>query len=289
MYFFDLIIVGIFFLFLFSLVQTLFNRRSGNSRLTVTRDALRETQELSREKAVLSGMSSKQRETYQDSMTLSVCFARFALQVGYADGHLTQTELMSILQFFHGAHPSFVEQVQEVLEQDVNHPETIDWDYNLQEARRVLAKTEWLHFSAVIFDGLVQISLADGILNHHELQVIFNIMAQLGWSRQRMESWFHTRTGFGNAFGDTAGRREGHYQHQSGGYSNDQKLREACDVLGVELSASQDEIKKRYRELAREHHPDRYAQLGEAMQKTATARFQIIQEAYDFIQKSRFS
>ena len=286
MYFFDLLIIGVFFIFLFSLVQSLFMRRAGTSSLSATRDALRETQDMSREKAILAGMNAHERESYQDSMTLSVCFARFALQVAYSDGQLTQAEVISILQFFHGAHPSFVQQVQEVLEQDMNHPQTIDWDYNLQEARRVLAKPAWQEFSAMIFDGLLRISLADGTLSQVELQVIYKIMAQLGWTKHRMESWFHTRTGFGSYANDDSSQQKSHYRPQPSGKSLKQKLQEAYDVLGVSADSNQDMIKKRYRELAHEHHPDRYAQLGAEMQKTATARFQVIQEAYDFIQKN---
>ncbi len=138
----------------------------------------------------------------------------------------------------------------------------------------------------MIFDGLLRISLADGILNSRDLEIIFRIMAELGWTRQRMESWFHTRAGFGSAFqGDDS--HHGYYQHNPQSASNaDQKRREAFDILGLETGTSPEAIKKRYRELVREHHPDRYAQMGEEMQQTATKRFQVIQEAYDFITRS---
>src|SRR5689334_4741396 len=47
-------------------------------------------------------------------------------------------------------------------------------------------------------------------------------------------------------------------------------------VLGVKRSASQDEIKKAYRELARKWHPDRNPD-----DKQAEERFKEIQQAYD--------
>jgi DnaJ-class molecular chaperone len=54
--------------------------------------------------------------------------------------------------------------------------------------------------------------------------------------------------------------------------------RDYYDVLGVSRTASEDEIKKAYRKLAREHHPDRNP--GD---KQAETRFKEIQDAYDVL------
>ena len=93
-------------------------------------------------------------------------------------------------------------------------------------------------------------------------------------------------TGFGSAFQGSESH-QGYYQHGTSDTATAaQKRREAFDILGLPPESSPEAIKKRYRELAREHHPDRYATMGEEMQKTATKRFQVIQEAYDYITRS---
>ena len=58
-------------------------------------------------------------------------------------------------------------------------------------------------------------------------------------------------------------------------------------VLGVEATATDDEIKKGYRQMAIRYHPDKVAQMGEEYQKGANEKFQKIQEAYENIKKQR--
>ena len=58
-------------------------------------------------------------------------------------------------------------------------------------------------------------------------------------------------------------------------------------VLGIEASASDEEVKKAYRQMAIKFHPDKVASMGEEYQLGAKEKFQKIQDSYENIKKNR--
>jgi DnaJ like chaperone protein len=61
----------------------------------------------------------------------------------------------------------------------------------------------------------------------------------------------------------------------------------AYKTLGLEKTATIEEIKKAYKRLAIEHHPDKVSYLGEEVQNAAKEKFQKLNEAYEKIKKEK--
>ena len=53
------------------------------------------------------------------------------------------------------------------------------------------------------------------------------------------------------------------------------------DILGVSRTATEDEIKKAFRKISKENHPDMQVGKSDAEKKAAEARFKEASEAYD--------
>ncbi|MFT5102512.1 MAG: DnaJ like chaperone protein [Candidatus Latescibacterota bacterium] len=61
----------------------------------------------------------------------------------------------------------------------------------------------------------------------------------------------------------------------------------AYKILEIDRTATVNEIKKAYRDMAKKYHPDKLQHMDEAYQKGAEEKFRKVQEAYEQIQKER--
>lgn len=89
------------------------------------------------------------------------------------------------------------------------------------------------------------------------------------------------------------------FQHGSDDFSNydkqergwqpyvDVTLQEAYRTLGISETATDDEVRQAYRELALRYHPDRVESQGEAAREQAEKKFREITEARDIIMRAR--
>lgn len=61
----------------------------------------------------------------------------------------------------------------------------------------------------------------------------------------------------------------------------------AYTILQIGRDATDEEVKRSYRKLAKKYHPDKLSSLGEEAQKAAKEKFQEINNAYESIKKER--
>ena len=97
------------------------------------------------------------------------------------------------------------------------------------------------------------------------------------------------RNTFGDSFGGTYGGST--YGNSSGGYKQGDNYQRTGTytsnrsryyrILGLKDGASQEEIKKAYRQLAKEHHPDKFVNASDSEKKFHESKMKEINEAYE--------
>jgi len=75
--------------------------------------------------------------------------------------------------------------------------------------------------------------------------------------------------------------------YSSGGGGSQGQVNNAYKILDIEKTATDSEIKKAYRSMAKKYHPDKLQHLPEHLIKGAEEKFRAVQEAYDQLQKER--
>ncbi|MFP3029149.1 MAG: co-chaperone DjlA [Arsenophonus sp.] len=163
-----------------------------------------------------------------------------------------------------------------------------DQNFPLRQTLKKLRQSCFGRFDLVqmFLEIQVQAAFADGTLHHNERKVLFIIAEELGISHNQFEQFLHMMEG-GRRFEHSSkySHASNHYRHTTQGPT----LVDACKVLGVQPNDEQTKIKRAYRKLMAEHHPDKLVAKGlpAEMMEIAKQKAQSIQAAYDLIKKER--
>ncbi len=89
--------------------------------------------------------------------------------------------------------------------------------------------------------------------------------------------------------GSMGGRNEGNAGERNGARAQNPGARpgDPYTVLGIDRDASEADIKKAYRRLVSQYHPDKVSHLGPEFRELAEQRFKQIQQAYERIMAAR--
>jgi DnaJ like chaperone protein len=147
-------------------------------------------------------------------------------------------------------------------------------DFDLDEILKQL-KYECRHRRNVMrmfLEVLLQSAYADGVMHPDEKSTLQHIANELGFTAAELEQLEALILG----------------HHNVAGASSGVSLDDAYAVLGVSKNASKAEVKKAYRRMMNQHHPDKLVSKGlpEEMIKMATAKTQEIKAAYEKIKNS---
>ncbi|UJF19575.1 co-chaperone DjlA [Vibrio sp. SS-MA-C1-2] len=132
----------------------------------------------------------------------------------------------------------------------------------------------------------IQAAFADGDLHPSERQILHTIARKLGFSEQQLEQRLQMQEA-AFRFQQGGGSYQGGGNWQQAPTQN--QLADAYTVLGIEESASNQEVKRAYRKLMNEHHPDKLVAKGlpPEMMEVAKEKAQEIQAAYELIRKEK--
>ena len=172
-----------------------------------------------------------------------------------ADGTVKKSELDYVKRFFLQSFgqeqaEKYILTLREVLKQDIQIAEV---SQQIGRYMNYSSKLQLLHY-------LFGIASADGQVHEKEVDVIESISRYMGVYAADYES---VKAMFVK------------------------KVDDAYTILGIEPSATDDEVKKAYRDMAKKNHPDKVAYLGDDVRKAAEKKFQEINDAYDRIKKQR--
>ena len=172
-----------------------------------------------------------------------------------ADGNVKKSELDYVKRFFlqnfgQQRAESYIKMLREILEKD----------YNLYEVSQQVGRYMDYASRLQLLHYLFGIANADGTISQDEISVVNLISDYMGVSSS-----------------DFASVKAMFIKETDRAYK----------ILGIDPSASDEEVKKAYREMAKKNHPDLVSNLGEEVRQAAEKKFQEINAAYETIKRQR--
>lgn len=204
-------------------------------------------------------MSNKQGE-----ISLELALLKLASLLIKSDGNVHKEEVKLVQQYFKKTFgPSKANRLFKDLKTRSDIPSDVRLLSNIIKNKINPSKLY------AIIQFLYGLSAADGQISNQEEEFIYNVGFSFGYSPERLNS-------IKNQFVKT--------KNKSKKYT--QEAVNALTVLGLIGGVDKNEIKKAYRKLAKEYHPDKLSGMSEGIINLAKEKFQLIQESYEYLTKN---
>ena len=217
----------------------------------------RKNNDSSKNNSSLSGNSAAQQVAFTTAIIV------LAAKMAKADGHVTRVEVDAFKKLFNIPQEE-LKNVGHLFDEAKKNSDGFE-SYAEQIA------TMFAHEPVVLEEllgGLFYIARADGVLHYGEIDFLFQTAMILGFSEIQFERLKAIHMG---------------------GDGLDQETVNPYQVLGLERDVSDDMVKKTYRKLIRENHPDALIAKGMPQEfiDVANEKMAAINAAYDLVEKER--
>ncbi len=203
-----------------------------------------------------SGSWSQQRVQTNRPAAFQLNLLALAATVIKADGAVKKQELQFVRNFFITNYgPQNANSIFERFNAEVKKEKQ-----NIPELTRIFNQSTLYETRLQILHFLFGVANADGSISQPELSKVEQIAAALGIRPHDLES---IKAMFIKATDS------------------------AYKILDIPQTATNEEVKKAYRAMAKKYHPDKLQSKDPALVKGAQEKFQKVQEAYEAIQKER--
>lgn len=209
---------------------------------------------------------------HRESVFLSSVFVLMG-KIAKADGRVSAEEITHVEQMFKKLGMSAEHREQSIALFKKGSATDFDIKPTLNEFMSVCGHTTSLKQMLLVY--LIVMAFADGKLDPAEEALLKDIALHLGYSQEMFQQLIAMVT------------NQTHFA--SGQASSASSLDDAYKALGVNKESSDQEIKRAYRKLMSQYHPDKLMGQGmpEDMIAMATTQAQEVQVAYDLIKTSR--
>ncbi len=188
-----------------------------------------------------------------------------------ADGQVTEDEIRVAEALFDRLR--LTGEARENAKAAFNRGKAADFDLDAEVARFKAASRGARPLLQMFLQVQISAMVADGKLHPGEQEMLRRVARGLGLSEAEIRQLEATLRGGASAPGQ----------------STQDQLKDAYEALGVSSDASDAEVKKAYRRLMSQNHPDKLAGKGmpESMREMAERKTSEISNAYDIIQQAR--